>query len=1118
MKARKRIIAFATALMISSASILPIPVFAEQQWNDDAAAKQEASSLPAASLDSKPEQTPAEIVPPSAPSEPVPNTLASQEINLALHKTSESFTVDMTGAGSDMDPATKDTSIRDKENQIIGRLTDGVYGNGSILDGNWNGTGERSKYYEAYRQIDRTIVLDLGQLSHITSLNLHMQEHLNYGISMPSVVSFYLSEDGTQYRRVGQVSRFDAAPDKTPEHSSGDPDCGNYDFRVADLNHNARFVKISFELSGTWAFADELEVMGFADPSDAADPLPNTPGDDFVEVGKYAWTDQSKGIQHESLLYAGHWISSGGGALQTSEKSVEQLLPVVGYVDEEGNVKDEFFSSVTFLSHGYTPNLDTPEDSSDYRRLLYVSSEMTNNPDAAKIAATRADWETWLDFLFSYTDSTGATYNLDALEEAVGLVKQATKNPDYQVGVKIAFYPPILCQDNWGTLPNGDHSLNFAVSESNPKEKALADRMAASQWYIDTVVQRFKDKNYENIRLDGFYWYDEVMHYDVDHLVKETVQGVTNYVHSLDNNAYQIYWIPFYQSTGFRSWNEFGFDYAIMQPNYAFDAAASADRIKDSAELCKKFGLGIEMEFGGISDKYISQFREYLKQGADDALGYQNNSLIAWYTGTWAMHETSQNKDGTRYIYDSMWDFFNGIATSMEKPEKNLAAGGTTTLDATEILNQSAFDAFKLDTLTDGSWKTGTWANYLQINRNAVAKGPFTLSSDLKGIGQVKTISVDFVEKADWGIGAPANVSFQISSDGKNWQTVGEVRYEDAITETLSNNFKTVEYKLSLSDLVNARYIRAIFDHGYDPAKDAPYGWLGLDELTISGIPPLASGEGIASLGEISLSAENIAAGQEQTFADRQAVASKLLNNGILQTGVWANSNTLKGDYVGILQGVATGPYELQIAFDTIAVVEDFGVDFLQWSSAGIGSPDRVVYYTSMDGKSWTELATVSKEQAQHYAAIATGMDAYHFVVQPEKPFQTKYLKARFESGYNPDKQAPYGWVAFDEFTVNGTLTSEQPEIPPVGPDKPDPDKPNPDKPNPDKPNPDKPNPDKPVPPAPSSQPSAPTAPNVELPQTGDEFPFLLLAGFLAVGAAGLAGLLLYRKQHSKEN
>ena len=140
--------------------------------------------------------------------------------------------------------------------------------------------------------------------------------------------------------------------------------------------------------------------------------------------------------------YAGHWISSAGGALQTSEKSVEQLLPVVGYVDEEGNVIDTFFQSVTFLSHGYTPNLDTPDDPSDYHRLIYSSAEMTGNPQAAELAANKQDWQTWLDFLFDFDDGKGGVYNLDALEQAVEMCIR-----DRCASARDAF------SDSWNRLP-----------------------------------------------------------------------------------------------------------------------------------------------------------------------------------------------------------------------------------------------------------------------------------------------------------------------------------------------------------------------------------------------------------------------------------------------------------------------------------------------------------------------------------------------------------------------------------------------------------------------------------------------------------------------------------------
>ena len=227
----------------------------------------------------------------------------------------------MEGAGTDLDPATKDTTIREKEESILNRLIDGYYGSGEILDGNWNGSGMRSHYYEAYRQIDRAITLDLGQLSHIESLSFHMQEGLGWGISAPSMVTYFLSEDGVTFHRVGRVSRFDAVKDEDPDHyysvveNGKEVNCQSYYFTLDGLNYNARYVKVAFELTGTWAFADELEVRGTAAPSDTAETLPDTPGTDYEVVNKYAWTDQARGIQHEALAYAGHWFSSAGGAL-----------------------------------------------------------------------------------------------------------------------------------------------------------------------------------------------------------------------------------------------------------------------------------------------------------------------------------------------------------------------------------------------------------------------------------------------------------------------------------------------------------------------------------------------------------------------------------------------------------------------------------------------------------------------------------------------------------------------------------------------------------------------------------------------------------------------------------
>ncbi|MFR8462469.1 MAG: hypothetical protein ACLVEX_15175 [Ruthenibacterium lactatiformans] len=93
-----------------------------------------------------------------------------------------------------------------------------------------------------------------GQLSHIESLSFHMQEGLGWGISAPSMVTYFLSEDGVTFHRVGRVSRFDAVKDEDPDHyysvveNGKEVNCQSYYFTLDGLNYNARYVKVAFEL------------------------------------------------------------------------------------------------------------------------------------------------------------------------------------------------------------------------------------------------------------------------------------------------------------------------------------------------------------------------------------------------------------------------------------------------------------------------------------------------------------------------------------------------------------------------------------------------------------------------------------------------------------------------------------------------------------------------------------------------------------------------------------------------------------------------------------------------------------------------------------------------------
>lgn len=86
-----------------------------------------------------------------------------------------------------------------------------------------------------------------------------------------------------------------------------------------------------------------------------------------------------------------------------------------------------------------------------------------------------------------------------------------------------------------------------------------------ANWSVDQFMQRWVQRNYSNLKLLGFFWmYSEG---EID----ATYQGVrptADYVHSL---GLKFYWCPFFLAPMWSYWRDFGFDYVIMQPNYAWN-------------------------------------------------------------------------------------------------------------------------------------------------------------------------------------------------------------------------------------------------------------------------------------------------------------------------------------------------------------------------------------------------------------------------------------------------------------------------------------------------------------------------------------------------------------------
>lgn len=234
--------------------------------------------------------------------------------------------------------------------------------------------------------------------------------------------------------------------------------------------------------------------------------------------------------------------------------------------------------------------------------------------DGGKRPMTKKDW---MNYIYTYEFREG--YSVDALENAVGQVKNALEMPDYKVGVFLCLSAPVKSVTNWGEI-NGK-TLNF--SESNE------DRITALRWFVDEQIKAFNERKYQNIELCGFYYYHESLGDDDLNFLP----AVTEYVRSL---KYITVWSPYYKAGGYDRWQEFGFDRVAMQANYFagrpdLPNAGGKDRVASAAVITATRGMGLEMETCGANPENIVGIKEYYRAGV--STGFMNRWHTWWLAG-----------------------------------------------------------------------------------------------------------------------------------------------------------------------------------------------------------------------------------------------------------------------------------------------------------------------------------------------------------------------------------------------------------------------------------------------------------------------------------------------------
>ena len=243
-----------------------------------------------------------------------------------------------------------------------------------------------------------------------------------------------------------------------------------------------------------------------------------------------------------------------------------------------------------------------------------------------KLNARKGEWAWLLDRIFEEGKS------LSALDACITEQIAELGKPGFKHQIVLGLPEAILDQKDWGELDG--RTLDFSKEE---------DQLAATRWYIDELMKRFKAAKYKNLELSGFYWVAETNNY-----CGQLTVPISEYIHSLGK---LFYWIPYWQSKGAEDWKALGFDVAYQQPNHFFNHSIPDSRLDDACAFAREHGMAMEFEFDekATADRENSshaRMKAYIDHFEKNDVF--NSSALAYYCGNrgvLTLHESKNPAD-----------------------------------------------------------------------------------------------------------------------------------------------------------------------------------------------------------------------------------------------------------------------------------------------------------------------------------------------------------------------------------------------------------------------------------------------------------------------------------------
>ena len=465
------------------------------------------------------------------------------------------------------------------------------------------------------RQYGRKVTVALPEAKALSRVNLTFQQQKTSGITLPKWLEVEVSQDGKAWSYAGKALHDVSAADEQKITRT---------LAISLPEIEARYVRVTFPVE-VFVFARQLEVWGKDSGQGTGNivllPQPNPTQSIQSESTR-------RPVENMLLAYTGMH-----GDLGTWRE--EDFLPMVGYMTQDGYMRDQMFDTVLFLPYQTMP-------------------------------ATKESWTAYMDDLFRMNRQLDALNN--AMREYNRLRGTLYTTPTKE-NVVLAIPYPAPAQTDFGKLPGSQTSLSFSQAGIG-EEQAYENRKKAVEWYFQELMKRWEKAGYSYLRLEGIYWFHELVE-DSAPKDRELIRSTAAMVHE---KALRFYWIPYFGAPGMEEWKSLSFDYAFLQPNYYSDKSIPLDRFDGLMDAIQKYGFQIEIEGDNKMYNDPKFYQLYYNQlAATHRLGLDKNTIHAYYYGSKTFLQAFKSEDpALRAIYDDTYKWMRGRFDEVGYTEQEL--------------------------------------------------------------------------------------------------------------------------------------------------------------------------------------------------------------------------------------------------------------------------------------------------------------------------------------------------------------------------------------------------------------------------------------------------------------